>query len=89
VYLSYTHGTLVAALQRHAIAPHPWQGRLYHCVGQRCELVWESPHADPAQLALDPLLERLAPFGLPDDLLPLVNALLPQAGSEPATPSPA
>lgn len=84
-YLTYPHGTLVAALQRHALARHPWQGRLYLCINRQCELLWESPLSDPAQIALDALLETLAPYGLSVDLYPLVNALLPEGVGQPET----
>jgi hypothetical protein len=84
-HFAYPRGTLVAALQRHAIASHPWQGRVYTCFNRQCTLLWESAHTSPAQSALDALLEYLAPYGLPDDLYPLVNALLPQGASEPVT----
>jgi hypothetical protein len=83
--LSFTHGTLIAALQRHAIANHPWQSRLYQTIDGQQHLLWESGHTDPAGIALDALLETLAPFGLPDDLYPLVTALLPQGDREPET----
>src|SRR5690348_2889114 len=83
--LSSSCGTLVAALQRHAIATNPWQGRLYRLEAGCASLLWESDRTDPAQLALDALLEELAPFGLPDDLYPLVTALLPQGVAQSET----
>ena len=87
-YLSYPRGTLVACLQRHPLASHPWQARIYEGTGGRVLPLWESENLNPASLALDALLESLAPFGLPDDLFPLVNTLLPQAIAVPADTRP-
>ena len=83
-HLAYLRGTLVACLQRHAIASHPWQARVYTCLRRQCEPLWESARTTPAQSALDALLEHLAPYGLPDDIFPLIEALLPEAIAVPA-----
>lgn len=84
-YLASPAGTLLAALQRHALANHPWQGRLYQAINGQWHLILESAQTTPATLALDAMLETLAPFDLPDDLYPLVLTLLPQAQPEPET----
>ncbi len=66
------------ALQHHPAGPRRWQSGLYDTPEalQADQPGWRSDTYEYATDAIDALLERIAPLGLPDDL-PLVNYLLP------------
>ena len=67
-------------LQHHPAGPRRWQSGLYDTLDalQADEPCWRSDTYEYAMEAIDALLERIAPLGLPDDL-PLVNYLLPES----------
>jgi hypothetical protein len=64
------------ALQHHPVGKPAWESRLYAGIPTTPPL-WQSERCAVATQAIDALLERIVPLGLPDDLLPLVNDLLP------------
>jgi hypothetical protein len=71
-------------LQRHPTSRTPWQASLHQTPARITaesftNPLWRSRCLEAATLAIDALLEHVAPLGLPDDLYPLVLALLPEA----------
>lgn len=68
----------VLLLQHHPVGNPPWQASL-HTGDVRDGPLWQSDRTEAATQAIDALLERIAPLGLPYDLLPLINDLLPTA----------
>ncbi len=72
------HGyTLV--LEHSPVGDDPWVASLFDTNELLLEskLLWQSDRCEAATQAIDALLEHIAPLGLPDDLMPLVNELLP------------
>jgi hypothetical protein len=69
----------VLCLQHHPVGENPWQAALYttDVLPPQIPPLWRSGRHEAATQAVDALLEYLAPLGLPDDLLPLINELLP------------
>src|SRR4051794_33568647 len=69
-------------LQRHPAGQRRWQAS-FHQTPARIDResftnpLWRSRCAEAATQAIDALLEHVAYLGLPDDLYPLVLALLP------------
>ncbi len=77
-------------LQHHPAGPRRWQSRFYDTRELTTTTLpaWESATHEYPTDAIDALLEYLAPLGLPDDLIPLVNHLLPTSviGAPPTLP---
>ena len=78
VTIRWGETSYVLILQHHPVSKPPWQSSL-HTGNVRDSPLWQSERTEAAALAIDALLERIAPLGLPDDLLPLINDLLPIA----------
>lgn len=84
VHLLWGDERYTLILQRHPVGTCLWQSSL-HQTPARIDRdsfttpLWRSRCADYPTDAIDALLEHLAPLGLPCDLIPLVNLLLPRA----------
>src|SRR4051794_7204423 len=71
-------------LQRHPAGQRLWQTSLHQTPARITaesftSPLWRSQCREAATQAIDALLEHVAYLGLPDDLYPLVVALLPEA----------
>jgi hypothetical protein len=83
VHVLWGEDRFTLILQHHPVGACLWQSSLHQTPARIdrdsfASPLWRSRCADYPTDAIDALLEHLAPLGLPCDLIPLVNLLLPK-----------
>ena|SRR5215212_4307411 len=82
VFIAFRDEPFTLLLERHPYGARLWQTALFQTPARITpdayeHPLWQSQCRVAATLAIDELLEHIAHLGLPDDLYPLVTALLP------------